>query len=418
MAQDIVIKARKLSKRYRRGSLAARHNSIRDVLQAQVGVLFSRNKREEQRKTAFWALRDVSFDIARGENVGIVGLNGAGKSTLLKVLSRIVEPSVGTARITGRLGALLEVGTGFHNELTGRENIYLYGAILGMSRQEVSRKFDAIVNFSEIGDFIETPVKRYSSGMYVRLAFAVAAHLDPDILLLDEVLAVGDLSFQRKCMDFARQLQRKGSTILFVSHNMFSIRTMCRRIIYLKDGRMVFDGATEEGLRLYETDSKLGPTPWAPSDPSLLVTSVDLLSEGGEQKTMFKFGERMRVRIGYRTLRPIEGPHFLCSIKRSDQLLCCNFSSHADNVHLPPISGDGTIELLTPPLKVVSDRYTVTIAVRENGFKQLVAGQIGSSFHLQHDTFEVSEFGVFHEPAEWRILDSIVAQPESADELC
>jgi lipopolysaccharide transport system ATP-binding protein len=418
MAQDIVIKARKLGKRYRRGSLATRHNSIRDVLQAQVGVLFSRNKREEQRKTTFWALRDVSFDIARGENVGIVGLNGAGKSTLLKVLSRIVEPSVGTARITGRLGALLEVGTGFHNELTGRENIYLYGAILGMSRQEVSRKFDAIVDFSEIGDFIETPVKRYSSGMYVRLAFAVAAHLDPDILLLDEVLAVGDLSFQRKCMDFARQLQRKGSTILFVSHNMFSIRTMCRRIIYLKNGRMVFDGATEEGLRLYETDSKLGPTPWAPSDPSLLVTSVDLLSEAGERKTMFKFGERMRVRIGYRTLRPIEGPHFLCSIKRSDQLLCCNFSSHADNVHLPPISGDGTVELLTPPLKVVSDRYTVTIAVRENGFKQLVAGQIGSSFHVQHDTFEVSEFGVFHEPAEWRILDSIVAQPESADELC
>jgi lipopolysaccharide transport system ATP-binding protein len=418
MAQDIVIKARKLGKRYRRGSLATRHNSIRDVLQAQVGVLFSRNKREEQRKTTFWALRDVSFDIARGENVGIVGLNGAGKSTLLKVLSRIVEPSVGTARIAGRLGALLEVGTGFHNELTGRENIYLYGAILGMSRQEVSRKFDAIVDFSEIGDFIETPVKRYSSGMYVRLAFAVAAHLDPDILLLDEVLAVGDLSFQRKCMDFARQLQRKGSTILFVSHNMFSIRTMCRRIIYLKNGRMVFDGATEEGLRLYETDSKLGPTPWAPSDPSLLVTSVDLLSEAGERKTMFKFGERMRVRIGYRTLRPIEGPHFLCSIKRSDQLLCCNFSSHADNVHLPPISGDGTVELLTPPLKVVSDRYTVTIAVRENGFKQLVAGQIGSSFHVQHDTFEVSEFGVFHEPAEWRILDSIVAQPESADELC
>jgi lipopolysaccharide transport system ATP-binding protein len=161
MAQDIVIKARKLGKRYRRGSLATRHNSIRDVLQAQVGVLFSRNKREEQRKTTFWALRDVSFDIARGENVGIVGLNGAGKSTLLKVLSRIVEPSVGTARITGRLGALLEVGTGFHNELTGRENIYLYGAILGMSRQEVSRKFDAIVDFSEIGDFIETPVKRY-----------------------------------------------------------------------------------------------------------------------------------------------------------------------------------------------------------------------------------------------------------------
>ena len=271
MNQDIVISAQRLGKRYRRGLGSERHNSIRDALAAGVSALIARSSiPESEQRGTFWALQDASFDIARGENVGIIGLNGAGKSTLLKILSRITTPTVGNARVTGRLGALLEVGTGFHSELTGRENTFLYGAILGMSRAEVARKFDAIVDFSEIGDFIDTPVKRYSSGMYVRLAFAVAAHLDPDILLLDEVLAVGDVTFQRKCMDFARQFERKGSTILFVSHNMFSIKTMCQRVIYLKQGRIVFDGPTDEGLRLYESDSKLGPTPWfnAPRDPS------------------------------------------------------------------------------------------------------------------------------------------------------
>lgn len=406
MTQDIVISASNLGKRYRRGSLVGRHNSIRDVLQAQASALFSRSKREEENRKVFWALRDVSFDVARGENLGIIGLNGAGKSTLLKILSRIVEPTVGTAQITGRLGALLEVGTGFHNELTGRENTFLYGAILGMSRQEVGRKFDAIIDFSEIGDFIDTPVKRYSSGMYVRLAFAVAAHLDPDILLLDEVLAVGDFSFQRKCMDFASQLQRKGSTILFVSHNMFSIRTMCKRVIYLKQGRIVFDGPTDEGLRLYESDSKLGLTPWAPRDPSIVITNIELYGEHGEQKAMFEFGERMKVRISYRALKPVEEPHFLCSISRSDSVLCCNFSSYCDNLDLPRVYGDGAIELLTPPLKLVSDRYMISVGVREKGFQQLVAGQMGVNFHLRHEIFEAGEFGVFHESAQWRIEQS------------
>jgi lipopolysaccharide transport system ATP-binding protein len=276
-----------------------------------------------------------------------------------------------------------------------------------MSRAEVARKFDAIVDFSEIRDFIDTPVKRYSSGMYVRLAFAVAAHLDPDILLLDEVLAVGDFTFQRKCMDFARQLERRGSTILFVSHNMFSIKTMCERVIYLKQGRIIHDGPTDEGLRLYESDSKLGPTPWfQPSkDPALVITDVDLYGEDGERKTLFEFGERMRVRIAYRAFKPVERPHFMCSIKRSDQILCCNFSSYFDKVDLPRVLGDGVIELLTPPLKIVSDQYHVTIAVREKGLQQAVAGQIGASFHVRHENFDVSDFGVFHEPAQWRVVD-------------
>ena len=343
-------------------------------------------------------------------------MNGAGKSTLLKILSKIVEPTVGRARITGRLGALLEVGTGFHYELTGRENTYLYGAILGMSRQEVSRKFDDIVDFAEIGDFIDTPIKRYSSGMNVRLAFAVAAHLDPDILLLDEVLAVGDFAFQQKCMAFARQLEQKGSTILLVSHNMFHVKTMCQRVIYLKKGQIVYDGATDEGLRLYESDSKLTSPHWGPKDPAIVITDIELCGEHGGVKTMFEFGERMKVHIAYRALKPVEQPHFLCSIKRSDEVLCCNYSSYFDDLDLPRIFGDGVVELLTPPLKLVSDRYTVVVAVREKGLQSLVAAQVGVRFHLRHETFAPSDFGVFHEPAQWRIADNVPRDPEAAGE--
>ena len=403
MNRDISIKAEGLGKRYRRGS-APRHNSLRDMLEHSVTSAFRRQTEAERTRHLFWALKDASFEIARGENVGIIGLNGAGKSTLLKVLSRIVTPSEGRALVYGRLGALLEVGTGFQGELTGRENVYLYGSILGMTRAEIRRKFDAIVDFSEISAFIDTPVKRYSSGMYVRLAFAVAAHLDPDILLLDEVLAVGDFMFQRKCMEFSRQLEMKGATILFVSHNMFSIRTMCQRVIYLKQGQIVYDGPTDEGLGLYESDRRLAPAIWfdGSGGAGVAITDVELFGEDGEQRTIFDFGERMRIRISYRAVRPIEAPHFLVSINRSDQVLCCNFSSFSDKVDLPHISGDGVIELLTPPLKIVSDRYFVTVAIREKGFEQLVAGQIGTSFHLRHEIFVPTEYGVFHEPAQWR----------------
>ena len=201
----------------------------------------------KQSATDFWALSDADFDISRGENVGIIGLNGAGKITLLKILSRITAPTTGEARIHGRLGALLEVGTGFHRELTGRENVFLYGSILGMSRKESASASSTPSSTSPAStNFIDTPVKRYSSGMYVRLAFAVAAHLDPDILLLDEVLAVGDFAFQRKCIDSHAELEQKGATILFVSHNMFSIKTMCERVIYLRKGEVVYDGRRPE----------------------------------------------------------------------------------------------------------------------------------------------------------------------------
>jgi lipopolysaccharide transport system ATP-binding protein len=204
----------------------------------------------------FWALNDVSFEIKQGEAVGIIGRNGAGKSTLLKVLSRITEPSKGRIELDGRLASLLEVGTGFHQELTGRENIYLNGAILGMHRAEIKRKFDEIVAFAEVEKFLDTPVKRYSSGMYMRLAFAVAAHLEPEILIVDEVLAVGDAEFQSKCMGKMKSVSKSGRTILFVSHNLQAVRTLCERVMLLEKGRLVFVGESSTGLQMYTDQRK------------------------------------------------------------------------------------------------------------------------------------------------------------------
>lgn len=405
---DVAISARGLGKRYRRLLRSQRHDSLRDVIGAGVAELLASGgaRAEQAARNQFWALKDADFDIARGENVGIIGLNGAGKSTLLKVLSRIVTPTTGSARIQGRLGALLEVGTGFHGELTGRENVFLYGAILGMSRAEVAAKFDAIVDFAEIADFLDTPVKRYSSGMYVRLAFAVAAHLDPDILLLDEVLAVGDFAFQRKCMNFARTLEQKGATILFVSHNMFSIKSMCQRVIYLKKGQIVFDGPTAEGLKLYENDSRLADAPWFKDEGDgvqrIAFTKVELLNAQGQDSGVFNFGETMRIRLGYKTVGRVERPDFRVGFDRNDDTHCMTFSSMSDSVEIPYVEGEGVLELTTPPIKLISDLYVCNVVVRDPNGRVLTA-QIGGYFHVRHSVFTQVAFGVYHEPGEWRV---------------
>lgn len=211
--------------------------------------------KQANQKEDFWALNGVNFEVKQGEKVGIIGKNGAGKSTLLKIISRITEPTDGKIEFYGKISSMLEVGTGFNRELTGRENIYLNGAILGMTRAEIDAKFDDILEFSEVGKFIDTPVKRYSSGMFVRLAFAVASHLEPDILLVDEVLAVGDTRFQKKCIQKMRSIADSGKTILFVSHQMNTIRQLCDRVIVLKEGKVIYDGEVEGGIRLYNSEA-------------------------------------------------------------------------------------------------------------------------------------------------------------------
>jgi lipopolysaccharide transport system ATP-binding protein len=260
MSSDVVIRAEGLGKKYIIGHQSdKRYTALRDVM-ARTAKNIARTAHDMMSGKAlvtgdevevFWALKEVSFEINRGEIVGIIGRNGAGKSTLLKVLSRITEPTAGSVEIKGRVGSLLEVGTGFHPELTGRENIYLNGAILGMTRAEIKRKFDEIVDFSGVEKFLDTPVKRYSSGMYVRLAFAVAAHLEPEILIVDEVLAVGDAEFQKKCLGKMQDVAGHGRTVLFVSHNMASVSALCRRTIWLGAGQIRGDDETSVTIKNY-----------------------------------------------------------------------------------------------------------------------------------------------------------------------
>ncbi len=259
-----IITVEQLSKRYRIGGGPA-PNNLRDALAAGVRAPFRRLRNGDKERQTIWALKDVSFEVQPGEVIGIIGRNGAGKSTLLKILSRIIKPTTGRAVLNGRVGSLLEVGTGFHAELTGRENVFLNGAILGMSKQEIETKFDEIVAFAETEQFLDTPVKHYSSGMIVRLAFAVAAHLEPEILIIDEVLAVGDVGFQKKCLGKMNEVAKQGRTILFVSHDLTAVNSLCERSILLNEGAIVTSGPTREVTTHYlDTANKLySPVTWA-----------------------------------------------------------------------------------------------------------------------------------------------------------
>lgn len=262
LSSDIAMSVRGLSKSYTIVHGQQRRPTFRDLLMDRLRNPFKRSAKE-----TFWALKDVSFDIKKGEVVGIIGRNGAGKSTLLKILSRITEPTGGEIDLYGRVGSLLEVGTGFHPELTGRENIFLNGAILGMNRAEIRRQFDAIVDFAEVEKFLDTPVKRYSSGMYVRLAFAVAAHLDPEILIVDEVLAVGDAQFQAKCLSKMEQVSRGGRTVLLVSHNVGTIRTLCTRAVLLCAGMVGLDGPAAAVVEQYMARGGASANRWRRTEP-------------------------------------------------------------------------------------------------------------------------------------------------------
>lgn len=269
---EIAVKVENLSKVFHIG--VKDRGLLSERISHSIKSLFSRNGKSED-PTEFWALRDINFEIKKGDAVGIIGKNGAGKSTLLKILSRITPPTTGKVSISGKVASLLEVGTGFHQELTGRENIFMNGAILGMKQAEIKRKFDEIVDFSGIEKFIDTPVKHYSSGMYVRLAFAVAAHLDPEILIIDEVLAVGDAEFQKKCLGKMEDVAKnQGRTVLFVSHNMTAVESLCKKSIVLKNGQVVFSGSSTEGINFYT--SQFLCSEFTPKRSNSIIQSVKI----------------------------------------------------------------------------------------------------------------------------------------------
>jgi lipopolysaccharide transport system ATP-binding protein len=303
-----------LSKRYRIGEYRAGYETLRDTLSHTVRRAL-RLEHVDHSLEELWALKDVSFTIDEGEVVGFIGKNGAGKSTLLKVLTRITPPTEGTASIRGRVGSILEVGTGFHPELTGRENTYLNGAILGMKRREINVKFDDIVEFSGIGKFIDTPVKRYSSGMYVRLAFAVAAHLDPEVLIIDEVLAVGDYEFQQRCMGRIEEISGSGRTVLFVSHDMQAVSRLCGRALWLDGGRVMAEGPSEEVVSQYLQDtSGAGPErvfelDEAPGSAAVRLLSVRVVDASGETTYGADVREPIGIELRFAVLRDT-GPLF------------------------------------------------------------------------------------------------------------
>ena len=305
-----IIKVQGLGKQYSIGTQGSAYSTLREVLTTKLRSPLSQ-RRNKSRDQKIWALRDVSFEVNPGEVVGIIGRNGAGKSTLLKILSRITEPTTGRVELYGRVGSLLEVGTGFHPELTGRENIFLNGAILGMARAEIERKFDEIVAFAEIEKFLDTPVKRYSSGMYVRLAFAVAAYLEPEILLVDEVLAVGDASFQRKCLDRMKDVSHHGRTVLFVSHNMPAVTRLCERTILLDEGTILQDDQSQKVVSSY-LKSGLGTMAareWpdaakAPGNDVVRLCAVRVRTEDGQVTDAIDIRRPVGIEMEFEVLRP------------------------------------------------------------------------------------------------------------------
>ncbi len=335
-----MIEVTALSKRFRLGSIGA--DSVRGLARSVIDRLTGKRGDEERQRNAalgdraaeepgaFWGLRDVSFSVEKGEVLGVVGRNGAGKSTLLKLLSRITEPTSGRAILRGRVASLLEVGTGFHPELTGRENIYLNGAVLGMKRAEIAGKFDEIVAFAELGAFLDTPVKRYSSGMFVRLAFAVAAHLEPEILLIDEVLAVGDAAFQRKCLGKMNQVATEhGRTVLFVSHNLGALRALCTSAILLENGRLTMKGKPADVIANYlagalpAEHAGKGRMEWAdfaaaPGNGEVRLSSFTLTDAKCAQTTIFEAGEPIHVEIRYTVRQRLRGSRFYISVKTSE----------------------------------------------------------------------------------------------------
>ena len=345
---DIAIRVDSLEKWYRIGSRRDLHMTLRETLTDAFVAPFRRVGKllrgqatgAAELDETFWALRDVSFEVKCGEVVGVIGRNGAGKTTLLKILSRITEPTGGHVEIRGRVGSLLEVGTGFHPELTGRENTYLNGAILGMKKADIDRKFDQIVAFAEIEKFLDTPVKHYSSGMYVRLAFAVAAHLEPDVLLVDEVLAVGDAVFQKKCLGKMGDVAKEGRTVLFVSHNMQAVRSLCGRCHLLESGRLTFSGAVGDCIDRYL--SKVGKSssnevevaslerPSVIRDESLRILRVKL--DTGTGQAIVKSGQPLQVEMTFRSSEPLDEVVFGFSVETTDNvriLECRSIDSYA-----------------------------------------------------------------------------------------
>jgi ABC-type polysaccharide/polyol phosphate transport system ATPase subunit len=413
---DTVITVENLSKSYLVGHRSAdqgykRYTALRDVIGNEVrniarnAINIARGRRVVlgDQVEEFWALKDVSFEVKRGEVLGIIGRNGAGKTTLLKILSRITEPTEGRVLLRGRVASLLEVGTGFHPELTGRENIYLNGAILGMTRTEIRRKFDEIVDFAEVEKFLDTPVKRYSSGMYVRLAFAVAAHLEPEIMVVDEVLAVGDISFQQKCLRKMRNVSfGEGRTVLFVSHNLEAIQTICSRCIWVDRGTLRADesphSVTNSYLEAIANSQIIG-------GGIISVESVTYLGSQSDREGSYYFLEPICFRVTFSSPRDFEGVSCgIGIIDAHDQLI---FGINSREIGVPSINihFTATLEILMPNQNLLPGRYSLWIQLHDSAGDMLFDERHVSGFHIlppEREVYTPVGGGVVHFATSWK----------------
>jgi lipopolysaccharide transport system ATP-binding protein len=374
---NMAIRVENLSKKYKIGVARQRHDTLRDAITAAFTSVFRSNGHgradSSHPSDSIWALKEVSFEVKHGEVVGFIGRNGAGKSTLLKILSRITEPTSGRVEIYGRVGSLLEVGTGFHPELTGRENIYLNGAILGMKKWEIDKKFDEIVAFSEVEKFIDTPVKRYSSGMHVRLAFAVAAHLEPEILIVDEVLAVGDTAFQKKCLGKMGDVAKEGRTVLFVSHNMGAVASLCGRGVLLCEGRVLVSGDATSVITVYLQGNEDVPQTHSLIDhPNRdrglrqLLTRFFLETNSG----IAYYGRPLSFKIGYNFTEPIAVPQFCVSFHNINGIKVFTVISDYQRNTIPgSLQGEGEIICRIHSLPLLPGSYTVSLRLWQPGQK-------------------------------------------------
>ncbi len=344
----------------------------------------------------FWALRNVSFTVAQGETVGLIGPNGAGKSTALKLMTRIIEPTAGKVEVNGRVGALLELGAGFHADLTGRENIFLNGSILGLSRTRIQQKLDEIIAFAELERFIDVPVKHYSSGMYVRLGFSVAVHTEPEVLLIDEVLAVGDQNFQHKCLERILAMREQGITICFVSHGLESVRRLCSHAIWLDDGTVQAAGSVDDTISAYlrhaaaeEEETRKGTTTsedkrrWGTRDVE--ITGVSFLDGAGKERHVFQVGEPWAVRLCYRASRRIENPVFGLAVFRNDGLHVCGPNTQFAGLDIPVVEGEGDILYRVDNLPLMDGTYFVSVAAHNR------ASTVTYDFHDRLYTFRVRQ---------------------------
>lgn len=422
---DVVIRAEGLGKKYLIGheTERERYMALRDVLartaknllRSASDIIRGRQLVAGDEVEEIWALKDVSFEIKRGEVVGIIGRNGAGKSTLLKILSRITEPSAGRVEIRGRVASLLEVGTGFHPELTGRENIYLNGAILGMTRAEIRRKFDDIVDFAGVENFLDTPVKRYSSGMYVRLAFAVAAHLEPEILVVDEVLAVGDAEFQKKCLGKMKDVAGQGQTVIFVSHSIPAIQTLCPRVVWFDSGQIRQSGQTVEVLPTYvhgvASNKVANLVNWhdRKGTGEARFTRIEVFDASTSKSPGVEFAGTLRIALRVQVDRPLTSPVFGVIVHHPSGTNLLDFCSRDSQFTVGTISGQVELELTVRPICLYPGRYMLSPWIADLSLTRHI------DFVHQCATFDIlpptgthvglalnNDYGTYYLPSSWR----------------